>query len=126
MSPVHERLSLYKRLSSATSLDAITDLQEELIDRFGKLQDPVIALIESHRLRILAKSVGIFKIDAHAEAASLQFIAKPPIEPFKIIDLIQKNKHIKLNGPDKLKITANMPDLQARVGQIKAVIKLLQ
>ena len=123
---VHERLSLYKRLSSATSLDAITHLQEELIDRFGKLQDPVIALIESHRLRILAKSVGIFKIDAHAEAASLQFIAKPPIEPFKIIDLIQKNKHIKLNGPDKLKITANMPDLQARVGQIKAVIKLLQ
>ncbi|QJD92934.1 transcription-repair coupling factor [Duganella dendranthematis] len=122
---VHERLSIYKRMANCETQGKIDDMQEELIDRFGKLPDPVKALIETHRLRIAAKTVGIIKIDAHTEAASLQFMAKPPIDPMRIIELIQKNRQIKLNGQDKLKITAAMPDLAARVTQIKAAIKQL-
>ena len=122
---VHERLSIYKRMANCATQDKIDDMQEELIDRFGKLPDPVKALIETHRLRIAAKTVGIIKIDAHTEAANLQFMPKPPIDPMRIIELIQKNRQIKLNGQDKLKITAAMPDLPARVSQIKAAIKQL-
>ncbi len=122
---VHERLSVYKRLANCKEQDKIDDMQEELIDRFGKLPEPVKALIETHRLRIAAKAVGIVKIDAHSEAASLQFMVNPPIDSMRIITLIQKNKHIKLNGNDKLKITAAMPDLAARVAQVKQTIKQL-
>jgi len=122
---VHERLSIYKRLANCESQEAIDGLQEELIDRFGKLPEPAKALVETHRLRIAAKTVGIVKIDAHGEAANLQFMPKPPIDPMRIITLIQKNRHIKLNGQDKLKITAAMPDLPARVAQIKTAIKQL-
>ncbi|WP_338761355.1 transcription-repair coupling factor [Massilia sp. METH4] len=122
---VHERLSLYKRLANCESQEAIDGLQEELIDRFGKLPEPAKALIETHRLRIAAKTVGIVKIDAHGEAANLQFMPQPPIDPMRIITLIQKHRHIKLNGQDKLKITASMPDLAARVAQIKTAIKQL-
>lgn len=122
---VHERLSLYKRLANGKGSEAIDDLQEEMIDRFGKLPDPAKALIETHRLRIAAKQAGIIKIDAHGEAALLQFEPNPPIDAMRIIDLIQKNRHIKLNGQDKLRITANMPDLEARVGQIKSTLRAL-
>ena len=122
---VHERLSIYKRLANCATQDKIDDIQEELIDRFGKLPDPVKVLIETHRLRIAAKTVGIVKIDVHGEAATLQFMAQPPIDPMRIIDLIQKNRHIKLHGQDKLKISAAMPDLAARVTQIKTTIKQL-
>ncbi|KQX01179.1 transcription-repair coupling factor [Massilia sp. Root418] len=122
---VHERLSIYKRLANCSAQDKIDDLQEEMIDRFGKLPEAAKALIETHRLRIAAATVGIVKIDAHGEAATLQFMPKPPIDPMRIITLIQKNKQIKLNGQDKLKITANMPDLTARVTQIKTAIKQL-
>ncbi|MGI5013691.1 MAG: transcription-repair coupling factor [Janthinobacterium lividum] len=122
---VHERLSIYKRLANCESQDKIDGMQEELIDRFGKLTEPVKALIETHRLRIAARSVGIVKIDAHDEAANLQFMEKPPIDPIKIITLIQKNRHVKLAGQDKLRITASMPDLAARVTQVKQTIKQL-
>ncbi|WP_256077080.1 transcription-repair coupling factor [Massilia sp. YIM B04103] len=122
---VHERLSIYKRLANCGTQDAIDGLQEELIDRFGKLPEAAKALVETHRLRIAAKTVGIIKIDAHSEAANLQFLPKPPVDPMRIIELIQKNRHIKLNGQDKLKITAAMPDLAARVTQIKTAIKHL-
>ncbi|MDB5935552.1 MAG: mfd, partial [Massilia sp.] len=122
---VHERLSIYKRLANCATSDKVDDMQEELIDRFGKLPDPVKALIETHRLRIAAKAVGIVKIDAHGEAANLQFMVNPPIDSMRIIALIQKNRHIKLAGQDKLKITASMPDLAARVTQVKQTIKQL-
>ncbi|MGF6180124.1 transcription-repair coupling factor (superfamily II helicase) [Massilia sp. UYP32] len=122
---VHERLSIYKRLANCESQDRIDGMQEELIDRFGKMPDAVKALVETHRLRIAARSVGIVKIDAHGEAASLQFMEQPPIDPIKIITLIQKNRQVKLAGQDKLRITASMPDLAARVNQIKQTIKQL-
>ena len=122
---VHERLSLYKRLSHCKSNDKIDQLQEELIDRFGKLPAPVLALVETHRLRILAKTVGIIKIDAHTDAAVVQFEASPPVDPVRIIELIQKNRHIRLHGPDKLRITCAMPDLASRVQQLKSTIRAL-
>ncbi len=122
---VHERLSIYKRLANGETPEAIDDLQEELIDRFGNLPDAVKALVETHRLRIAAKAVGIIKIDAHAESALLQFEPKPPVDPMRIIELIQKSRHVKLSGQDKLRITASMPDLAARVSQVKSTIRAL-
>ena len=122
---VNERLSIYKRFANCETQEAIDDLQEELVDRFGDLPDQVRALVETHRLRVLAKTVGIVKIDAHNEAAVLHFMPKPPIDALRIIDLIQKNRHIKLYGQDRLKITASMPDLATRVTQLKNTIRSL-
>ncbi len=122
---VHERLSIYKRLANCEKQEGVDDLQEELIDRFGNLPDAVKALIETHRLRISARTVGIVKIDAHAESAVLQFEPTPPVDPMRIIELVQKSRHVKLSGQDKLRITASMPDLAARVSQVKSTIKAL-
>jgi transcription-repair coupling factor (superfamily II helicase) len=122
---VHERLSIYKRLANCKDTGKIDDIQEELIDRFGKLPDPAKSLLETHRLRVAAKPLGIIKIDAHSEAIVLQFEAQPPIDAMRIIELVQKNRHIKLNGQDKLRIEMNMPDLTARVSQIKNTLRSL-
>jgi transcription-repair coupling factor (superfamily II helicase) len=122
---VHERLSLYKRLANGRTPDELDGLQEELIDRFGKLPEPAKALVETHRLRLAARAAGIVKIDAHAESALLQFEPNPPIDAMRIIELVQKNRHIRLNGQDKLRITVKMPDLASRVSQVKATIRSL-
>jgi transcription-repair coupling factor (superfamily II helicase) len=122
---VHERLSLYKRLATCEKLDELGEIQEELIDRFGKLPDPAQALIETHRLRILAKPLGIAKIDAHAESVTFQFLPKPPIDAMKIISLVQSNRNMKLSGQDRLRLAVNAPELAARVAAIRSTLHAL-
>ncbi|MFT0734384.1 transcription-repair coupling factor [Ralstonia wenshanensis] len=105
---VQERLSLYKRLANCESGETIDNIQEELIDRFGKLPPQAQSLIETHRLRIAAAPLGIRKIDTGTNAVTLQFIPNPPVDAIKIIDLVQKNRQIKLAGQDRLRIE-NIP-----------------
>ncbi len=119
---VHERLVLYKRLASCRTLDDLEALQEEMIDRFGLPTTPVKALLESHRLRVLAKVLGVAKIDAGLDIIQLQFIPNPPIDAARIIQLIQHNRHYKLAGPDRMKVIEALPDLDKRVERVKSLL----
>jgi len=118
---VHERLVLYKRLANCENEDQLQLLQEELIDRFGELPDATRTLIDCHRLRILGKPLGIARIDASDAVIQLHFVPNPPIEPIKIINLIQKKKNYKLAGQDRLRIEIKTEDLKARVAEIRRV-----
>jgi len=122
---VQERLSLYKRLASCEDSAAIDLIQEELIDRFGKLPPPARALIDTHRLRLAARPLGIARIDASESLISLQFIPNPPIDAMRIIDMVQKHRHIRLAGQDKLRIETHSADLPARIAAIKEALRAL-
>jgi transcription-repair coupling factor (superfamily II helicase) len=116
---IHQRLVIYKRLAHCNTQEDLDDMQQELIDRFGLLPDPAQILLDSHRLRIMAKPLGISKVDASSEAIVMQFVPNPPIDPMKIITLIQSKRHIKMSGQDKLKIDLKYGDLQQRVLAIR-------
>jgi transcription-repair coupling factor (superfamily II helicase) len=116
---IHQRLVIYKRLANCNTQDELDDMHQELIDRFGLLPEPAQTLLDSHRLRILAKPLGISKLDASSEAIVIQFVPNPPIDPMKIITMIQSRRYIKMNGPDKLRIEIKHEDLGQRVLAIK-------
>jgi transcription-repair coupling factor (superfamily II helicase) len=122
---VHERLVLYKRLANCEDEAALNALREELIDRFGPLPEAARALVDSHRLRILGKPLGIARIDATDAAVQLQFIPKPPIEPIKVLNLVQSRRNYRLAGQDRLRIEARMPDVKARIAAIREAFTAL-
>ena len=64
---------------------------------------------------------GIARIDASDSVIQLQFMPNPPIEPMKIITLIQTRKNYKLAGQDRLRIEVKTPDLKARTIEIRRV-----
>ncbi|MBK9133693.1 MAG: transcription-repair coupling factor [Betaproteobacteria bacterium] len=101
---VHQRLSLYKRLATAESTDRIDALLEEITDRFGRLPPQGQTLFDTHRLRVLAKPYGVAKIDAGPKLMSVAFRPNPPIDAMRIIELVQKNRAIKLAGNDRLRV----------------------
>ena len=126
---VHERLSLYKRFAATHDFSELVDLREELIDRFGSLPDPAKSFYETHRLRLEMADYGIKKIDASPLAIQMHFMPNPPIDPLRIIQLIQTQAHIQLNGQDRLKITPpkarDFDQLEQRLEQIRQVLKRL-
>jgi len=124
-SDVHERLVLYKRFANCEDLEALERLREELIDRFGTLPDAARALVECHRLRILGRPLGIARIDATDSAVQLQFVPKPPIEPIKVLNLVQTRGNYRLAGQDRLRIEAKLPDMGARVAAVREAFTAL-
>lgn len=123
---VHERLVLYKRLASAHDTEELSHLQEELIDRFGPLPDPARALLDTHRLRLIARPLGITKVDASGDAILLQFVAQPPIDPGRIIQLIQTRRDLKLAGENRLRWTVASPAPEVRAANVITFFNLLK
>jgi transcription-repair coupling factor (superfamily II helicase) len=120
---VHERLVLYKRLANCASLEDLDGLQEELIDRFGLLPEPAQALMETHRLRVETLPYGIRKLDAGPEVVSIQFVPDPPIDPMKLIKLIQTKREYKLAGQDRIRLEKASDTLEARLALLRGFIK---
>lgn len=122
---VQLRLSFYKKLATAKTTDQIDHLLEEIVDRFGKLPPQAQTLIDTHRLRVLSEPYGVAKVDAAPGVINITFKPNPPIDPMQIISLIQKNKHIKLAGNDKLRIERELPDPKARAQMVRDVLRSL-
>jgi transcription-repair coupling factor (superfamily II helicase) len=122
---VHVRLSLYKRLATTDSLPKIETMLEEIVDRFGKLPPQAQALFDTHKLRVLAKPYGVIKIDAAPGIINVTFRPNPPVEPMRIIELVQKNRHIKLAGNDKLRIEKELKDPKDRAQYVRDLLRQL-
>ncbi len=122
---VHERLTLYKRLANCESAEEIDGLQEELIDRFGELPPQGQSLLATHRMRLLARPLGVHKLDATADQLVVQFGPNPPIEPITIVNLIQKNRNFRLAGQNRLVYVRHCPSLGDKLGAAKEMFGLL-
>ena len=123
---IHERLVLYKRLATCETETQINAVHEELVDRFGLPEQAVKTLIESHRIRLLAKELGITAIDATSDAATFTLGKNHSLDPAELILLIQTDKQYRLAGADKLRYQAEMDNIETRIQNVKKVLKLLK
>jgi transcription-repair coupling factor (superfamily II helicase) len=122
---VHLRLSFYKRLATAKNTDQIDALLEEIVDRFGKLPPQAQTLIDVHRLRVLAKPYGVSKVDAAPGVTHISFRPNPPIDAMRIIELVQKNRNIKLVGNEKLRIERELKEPKDRALMVRDILRSL-
>jgi transcription-repair coupling factor (superfamily II helicase) len=123
---VHERLTLYKRLANCDTEDELRLMQEELIDRYGEMPTQTLALMDTHRLRLLGKPLGVAKLDAGPNAISLQFVPNPPLDPANIIRLIQTDRSVKLAGQDKLICSKSSATFKDRVVAVRDLFHKLK
>ncbi|MCI4567517.1 transcription-repair coupling factor [Lysobacter sp. CFH 32150] len=124
---VHERLTLYKRISSARDVEALRELQVEMIDRFGLLPDAAKHLFHVAELKLDATHLGIRKLDLGPNGGRVQFEAKPNVDPMTVIQLIQKQpKHYAMDGPDKLRLKLDLPDAVTRLSAARGLLTALR
>ncbi|MCS7235738.1 MAG: transcription-repair coupling factor [Armatimonadota bacterium] len=54
-----ERLAVYRKLATARGLREVAEVEEELVDRYGPLPEPVRNLIQVAALREMARALGV-------------------------------------------------------------------
>jgi transcription-repair coupling factor (superfamily II helicase) len=116
MPDVHTRLIMYKRIASAKNTEELISLREELIDRFGALQDATISLFDIAFLKVRINKLGVKKIDLGNNGGRIQFADITSINTSKIIALIQDNSQVyKLDGAEKLRIINEFSDANSKL-----------
>ena len=79
-------------------------------------------MIETHRLRIFAKPIGVQKIDATPEVIVITFGKEARVDPAKVIRLIQSDKRFRLVGNEKLRIEMEIEDIAQRGRTIRETL----
>ena len=123
---VHTRLTLYKRISSASDLEGLQELQVEMIDRFGLLPQYARNLFQVAELRILAQPLGIQEIQAGAGGGRLVFGPNPDIDPAALIRLVQSDPETwRLEGQERLRFRAALEEPEERVHFVRDLLRQL-
>ena len=116
---------IYKRLANCEQEDDLEAIQEELVDRFGPSPEPVRALLETHRLRLRGAPLGVIKLDAGPETLSVQFAKDAPLDPDRVVRLMQTQRSWKFTGPTRLRVEKVTSDLNERTQAARELLQKL-
>ncbi len=118
------RLAFYQRISTAADESALSEIEIEMIDRFGLLPTPVKNLFHQARVRLMAEQMGIAQITLGPQSGRIEFREKTKVEPITLISLVQSKPHeYKLEGATALKVMRETVGAKERLAFINEVLK---
>ena len=124
---VHLRLTLYKRIAAAASDNDLDELHAELIDRFGPLPEAGSALLKAARLRLLARALGVRKLELGELGGYLLFEPHNHADPRKVIERVQRQpRDYRLDGPLKLRILRDFDTVTERFDFAERLLRELR
>ncbi|KAF2515454.1 transcription-repair coupling factor [Flavobacterium salilacus subsp. salilacus] len=94
---ITERLNLYNELSTIKTEEDLLKFEQKLIDRFGALPKPALALLTSMRIKWLATKMGIEKLLLKQGKMIGYFVSDQQSEYYqsgafhKVLQFVQKN-----------------------------------
>jgi transcription-repair coupling factor (superfamily II helicase) len=80
------RLNIYKRISGAETEEELSEIGRELENRYGKVPEPVLCLLDVAELKLLARAAGLEEVKV--ETRTLQFKWRLWVKPKK--DLVTR------------------------------------
>ena len=101
----NQRMSVYKRASSARDEATIERLASEIQDRYGFPPESVHQLLEYTRLRLSAERLGILSIEREGRQLSFRFDASSPVDPAKLVELASRRPGGRMTPEGVLKVS---------------------
>jgi len=124
---VNIRLTFYKRIASASNIEALNELQIEMIDRFGLLPPATKNLFRITELKLLTSALGIKKIDMGHENGRIEFSSEPQIDLKKLINLIQTQPKIfRLDSQQRLGFNCKATTAEEKFTFLDNILKKLK
>ncbi len=108
---MNQRLMIYRRIAGARTENELTQIVEEMRDRYGPPPVPVLNLADYGRIRVLADELGIDTIDREGSVIVLKFREKAKVDPIRVINLVRERGDLRLFPPSTLKLDLRQPQV---------------
>jgi transcription-repair coupling factor (superfamily II helicase) len=102
---IEDRLGFYQRFSQARSVEEVFDLVTELGERYGRPPPEIAALSELMQIKVIARRLGISRLEAGPGKIGLVLHERSVILPEKLVEFISYSE-------DEVKIT---PEMQLKI-----------
>jgi len=87
-----QRIEIYKRIAMIRSREDEMELLDDLIDRFGEPEEPVVNLIHIARLRALANALGVDQVKLDRGDLLLRFHPQYAVDPMVLYQALSQVK----------------------------------
>ena len=123
---VHQRLSMYRRFSAASTEEELNGLEQELRDRFGPLPAEALGLLWLIRIKQLLKATGIEAITVGPERYALVSGPLSRLDPVRAVGLISGNpSKYQLTPESKFVVQGATPSLRDLFFGLEQLFKTL-
>ncbi len=129
---INERLSLYKELSELKTEQEILSFESKLIDRFGELPTQVVDLLNSVRIKWLAKKYGLERVILKQKRMIGYFISDQNSDYYQssvftnILQYVQKNAKTCVMKEKETKKGLRLLITFIRIDSVEKALHLLQ
>ena len=100
-----QKVSLYKKIAALKTEANRKSLSEEIVDRYGKIPEPVEMLLEIAELKQLCQTLGVDSIISGGDNVKIALDdTKSKIDPSKLVQVIQGDRRLSLSPPGRLMV----------------------
>jgi len=110
-----QRMNLYKRLSRASQESEIDEVEDEILDLYGKAPVQVFHLLQIMRIRLSMKEVRILRLDYNKKDLILSFHPETPVNPMTLVKWAQTDHRFRLLPGDRLSYRIGDTDEHSRI-----------
>ena len=118
-----QRLRTYKRISSADSDEALSQIHAEIEDRYGRVPDSVNALFDYGRLRKTAERIGIISVDRAGETLAIKLSENAKVDPDKLLALVAEDEDRSFSPSGILRIGIEREPIKTAIDVLRAIGK---
>ena len=86
------RLEMYKRIAAVATEEDVSELKDELIDRYGEMPDEVDNLVNISFIRKLAKEAGATTVECMEKMVKISLYNEIKLRPEKVGEVLSNNE----------------------------------
>ena len=125
-------MNLYSELSSIKNEEELRGYETRLIDRFGELPKPAVALMDSVRIKWIAKELGLEKIVLKQKRMIGYFVSDQQSEFYqteafsRVLSYVQRNPKTVVMKEKQTKAGLRLLITFIRIDTVKTALQILQ
>lgn len=124
MSDLAMRMNFYKKIASLKDIDEQENLQIEMTDRFGKLPEEILNLMEISLLKSMCKQVVIERLEALKDGILISFKDNKFTDPDALLQMIfSSGNKIKIHSGQRVLF---IKDTSSQASKIKSAVEVVE